>query len=97
MNEPRVRAIHEYNGWRGEFRKLHRAGWFPVEVNGVAQLFPTEDAAKVAAYEAMTRHHFGDGILRDGETVGAAQSKAEALFKKIFPGKGRKPIEVVRR
>ena len=97
MNEPRVRAIQVYNGWEGHFKKLHRADWFPVEVNGIAQLFPTEDAAKVAAYEAMTRHHFGDGILRDGEKMSAERSQVETLFGKVFPGKGRKPVEVVRR
>ena len=95
MNEPRVRAVEVVNGWEGHFRKLHKAGWFPVEVNGVAQLFPTDDAAKVAAYEAMTRHHFGDGILRDGDRATSAKSKAEELFGAIFK-RGRK-IEVVRR
>lgn len=97
MNEPRVRAIPVFNGWEAHFRKLHKAGWFQVEVNGIAQLFPSEAEAKVAAYEAMTRHHFGDGILRDGEVVSAAKSKAEELFGKVFPGKGRRPVEVVRR
>ncbi len=95
MNEPRVRAIQQFNGWEGHFRKLHRSGWFPVSVNGVSQLYPTEADAKVAAYEAMTRHHFGDGILRDGERATSAKSKAEELFGAIFR-RGRK-IEVVRR
>ncbi len=97
MNEPRVRAVPVFNGWEGHFRKLHRSDWFPVEVNGITQLFPTEADAKVAAYEAMTRHHFGDGILRDGVTANAARSRAEELFGKVFPGKGRRPVEVVRR
>ncbi len=95
MNEARVRAVPVFNGWEGHFRKLHRSGWFPVEVNGIAQLFPSEAEAKVAAYEAMTRHHFGDGILSDGERTSASRSKAEELFGAIFR-RGRK-IEVVRR
>lgn len=95
MNEPRVRAVPVYNGWEGHFRKLHRAGWFPVKVNDIAQLYATEADAKVAAYEAMTRHHFGDGILRDGEVATGAKSKAEELFGAIFK-RGRK-IEVFRR
>lgn len=95
MNEPRVRAVPVFNGWEGHFRKLHKADWFPVAVNGVAQLFATEDAAKVAAYEAMTKHHFGDGILRDGEVATSARTAAEAQFGAIFK-RGRK-IEVVRK
>lgn len=95
MNEPRVRAVQVFNGWEGHFKKMHKAGWFPVEVNGIAQLFPSEADAKVAAYEAMTKHHFGDGILSDGERTSAARSKAEELFGAIFR-RGRK-IEVVRR
>jgi hypothetical protein len=97
MNEPRVRAVPAFNGWEGHFRKLHRSGWHAVEVNGIAQLFPSEADAKVAAYEAMTRHHFGDGILRSGEKASAVRSRAEELFGKVWPGKGRKPVEVVRR
>ncbi len=95
MNEARVRAVPVFNGWEGHFRKLHKADWFPVEVNGIAQLFETEEKAKIAAYEAMTRHHFGDGILSEGERTSAARSKAEELFGAIFR-RGRK-IEVVRR
>lgn len=95
MNEPRVRAVPVFNGWEGHFKKLHKAGWFPVQANGIAQLFGSEDAAKVAAYEAMTKHHFGDGILRDGEKANGARSKAEDLFGAVFK-RGRK-IEVVRR
>ncbi|TDR34684.1 hypothetical protein [Aquamicrobium defluvii] len=95
MNEARVRAVQVFNGWEGHFKKMHKAGWFPVEVNGIAQLFPSEADAKVAAYEAMTKHHFGDGILSDGERTSATRSKAEELFGAIFR-RGRK-IEVVRR
>ena len=95
MNEPRVRALPVFNGWEGHFKKMHKAGWFPVEVNGIAQLFASEAEAKVAAYEAMTKHHFGDGILRDGERATSVKSKAEEMFGAIFK-RGRK-IEVERR
>lgn len=95
MNEPRVRAIPEMNGFRGEFRKLDRAGWHSVEANGIPQLFESEDKATIAAYEAMNAHHFGRGILRDGEKVSGARSTAENLFGAIFR-RGRK-IEVERR
>lgn len=95
MNIAEVRAVPEMNGFRGEFRKLDKAGWHAVQEHGVTQLFETEDKAKIAAYEAMNRHHFGAGILRDGDKASIA--KAEAEFARIFPGKGRRPVEVVRR
>lgn len=95
MNTAEVRAVAVMNGWEGHFRKLDKAGWHPVQINGVVQLYETEDKAKIAAFEAMNRHHFGAGILRDGER--ASFARAEAEFAKIFPGKGRRPVEVVRR
>jgi len=83
-----------YGGFEGQFKKLHRTAWYPVEINGVAQVFDTRDQAEVAAYRALMKHLFGDGILRDGEKASAAAAEAE--FRKIFPGKG-KVVEVVRR
>lgn len=97
MNEARVRSVPVSNGFEGHFKKLHRSGWFPVEENGIATLFPSAELATIAAYEAMNRHLFGDGILRDGEKAGSAHADANAMFSKIFPGKGRKPVEVVRK
>lgn len=95
MNTAEVRAVAVYNGFEGHFRKLDKAGWHAVQENGITQLFETEDKAKLAAFEAMNRHHFGAGILRDGEK--ASIVKAETEFAKIFPGKGRRPVEVVRK
>ena len=95
MNEPRVRAISEFGGFRGEFRKLDKAGWHAVRVNGVAQLFNNEETATIAAYEAMNAHHFGAGILREGDKATSERSKAERMFGCIF-SHGRK-IEVKRR
>lgn len=95
MNTAEVRAVPEMNGFRGEFRKINKAGWHQVEVNGIAQLFETPELAKIAAFEAMNRHHFGAGILRDGEKASAERSQAEASFGAIFKN-GRK-IEVERR
>lgn len=95
MNEPRVRAVPEMNGFRGEFRKLDRAGWHAVEVNGVAQLYESQDKAMLAAYEAMNAHHFGKGILAEGEKPVVAVAEAE--FRRLFPGHGRRAVEVQRR
>jgi hypothetical protein len=95
MNGAEVRAVPEMNGFRGEFRKIHRAGWHAVEENGIAQLYGTAEAAENAAYRALMKHIFGDGIVRDGEK--ASLTKANAEFARIFPGKGRKPVTVERR
>jgi hypothetical protein len=95
MNDAQVRAVPNMNGWEGHFRKVHKAGWHPVEINGIAQLYETEEKAKIAAYEALHRHIFGDGILGTGEKASIA--KAEAEFAKVFPGRGRKPFTVERR
>lgn len=92
MNAAEVRAIPEMNGFRGEFQKLDRAGWHAVQLNGVVQLFETEDQAQVAAYRAMIEHIFGRGIVRSGEKASAAKIAAN----KIFPGRGR-VVEVERR
>lgn len=97
MNDAQVRAVPVFNGWEGHFTKIDTSGWHKVEVNGIAQLYGSELEAKVAAYEAMMRHIFGKGIVRDGERASGAKSQAEAMFSKIFPGKGRRPVEVVRR
>lgn len=97
MNDAEVRAVPESNGFRGEFKKVHRTKWEPVCQNGQPLLFDTKDQAEVAAYRALMKHLFGDGIVRDGEKASAARSQAERQFGKVFPGKGRKPVEVVRR
>ncbi|RWH31637.1 hypothetical protein [Mesorhizobium sp.] len=97
MNDAEVRAIPESNGFRGEFKKVHRTEWEPVCQNGEPLLFDTKDQAEVAAYRALMKHLFGDGIVRDGEKASAARSQAEEAFGRVFPGKGRKPVVVERR
>lgn len=91
-NEAEVRAVPEMNGFRGEFRKVHRSEWYAVEVNGIAHLFETPEQAEIAAYRALMKHLFGDGIVASGDKVALAKIEAN----KIFPGKGR-VVEVVRR
>lgn len=95
MNDAEVRAIPESNGFRGEFKKVHRSEWHIVCENGVPLLFDTEDQAQVAAYRALMKHLFGDGIVRDGEKATAVRTTAETLFGAVFR-RGRK-IEVERR
>lgn len=97
MNSAEVRAIPVFNGWEGHFKKIHRSEWNPVQVNGVVQLFESEEKAKNAAYEALMKHLFGDGIVRTGERASAARDQAEKLFGKVFPGKGKPAVPVVRK
>lgn len=94
MNEVDARAVPVYGGHRGEFRKVHRAAYEPVCVNGVPQVYPTKEEAELAAWRALKAHLCGD-IVGSGEK--ASLAKAEAEFAKIFPGKGRRPVTVERR
>ncbi|TIU02313.1 MAG: hypothetical protein E5W43_00790 [Mesorhizobium sp.] len=96
MNDAEVRAIPESNGFRGEFKKVHRSEWNVVCLNGQPQLFDTKDQAEVAAYRALMKHLFGDGIVRDGEKASAALSQAEEKFGKLLRG-GGKTVAVERR
>ena len=96
MNDVDARAVPVYGGYHGEFRKVHRAAYEAGRINGGPQVYDTADEAEVAAWRALRSHLCGD-IVRSGDRASAARSEAEAMFGKIFPGKGRRPVEVVRR
>ena len=93
-NEVSARAIAVMGGFRGQLRKVHRAAWEDVAENGVSILFATAQEAELAAWRALKAHLCGD-IVGSGEKISLA--KAEQEFAKIFPGHGRRPVEVVRR
>ena len=94
MNEVAVRVVACMNGFEGHFRKVHKADWEAVSVNGVAQLFATRQDAEIAAWRALRSHLQGD-IVGSGAKASAARSKAEEAFGGIFR-RGRK-ITVERR
>jgi hypothetical protein len=96
MNDAEVRAVPESNGFRGEFKKVHRSEWEVVRENGRPLLFDTKDQAEVAAYRALMKHLFGDGIVRAGEKASSAMTEAEAKFGKPLRG-GGKTVAVERR
>ncbi|CAH2399178.1 MULTISPECIES: hypothetical protein [Mesorhizobium] len=96
MNGVNARSVPVYGGFQGEFRKVHRSEWEPVQVNGVAQLYDTADAAEVAAWRALLAHLQGD-IVGSGDRASIERTKAEERFGKIFPGHGKKPVVVERR
>ena len=91
-----AKAVPVYGGFIGVFKKVHRSTWEKVCEGGVPRVFDTEPEAEVAAWRALLAHLQGE-IVGSGIEKSAARSKAEELFGKIFPGKGRKPIDVVRR
>lgn len=93
-NDVNARAIPVMGGWEGQFRKVHKAGWEAVEVNGIAQLYGTAEAAELAAWRALRAHLCAD-IVGSGQKTAVANADAE--FRRIFPGKGRKAVEVVKR
>lgn len=96
MNEVDARAVPVYGGYHGEFRKVHRAVYEQVAINGVPQVYQTAAEAEIAAWRALKSHLCGD-IVRSGEKMSAERSQAEELFGKVFPGKGRRPVTVERR
>lgn len=95
MNGVNARSVPIFGGFEGQFRKVHKADWEPVQVNGIPQLYDTADAAEVAAWRALLAHLQGD-IVGSGEKASAALSKAEAKFGKLLRG-GGKTVAVERR
>lgn len=96
MNGVNARAIPTSGGFEGQFRKVHKSAWEPVQVNGIPQLYDTADAAEVAAWRALLAHLQGD-IVGSGDRASIERTKAEERFGKIFPGHGKKPVVVERR
>lgn len=94
MNDIEVRVVANMNGFEGQFRKVHKADWEAVCVNGVAQLYATRQDAEIAAWRALKAHLQGD-IVGAGDRASAKKSRAEELFGGIFRS-GRK-IMVERR
>ena len=81
MNSIAVRAVRTDGMFAGQFRRVHKAEFETVRINGCPVLFPTEDKAKLAAWEALTSH-LCTLMRREGETVDAdARKAAEAIFK----------------
>mgnify|MGYP001209385736 CR=1 FL=1 len=94
MNEVGARASPVFGGYRGEFRKVHRADWEAVCVNGIPQVYPTAQAAELAAWRALHAHLCGE-IVGDGYKAEAQRTKAEELFGALI--KNGKKIPVVRK
>lgn len=94
MNAVDARARLTPIGYIGEFRKVHRAEWEPVCLNGIVITYLTAELAEIAAWRALRSHLCGE-IVGTGEKASIA--KAEVEFAKVFPGKGRKPFVVERR
>lgn len=94
--EPMVKAVPVEMGWEGRFRTLRNSQWRRVEKNGVVLIFATEFEAENAAFKALYASDLGPGIVSTGHKAAAARSKAEELFGKIWPGKGKKPVRVER-
>lgn len=94
MNEPDIRFRETYGGYFGEFRMVHRSKFETVCVNGVAQIYPSPEAALAAAWSAL-RTSMMPTIVGTGIERSSAKSAAERLFGAII--KRGKKIPVVRR
>lgn len=95
MNEVNARAVRIHGGHQGQFRKVHKADWETVCINGIPQVYDTADQAEVAAWRALKAHLQGD-IVGSGEKSSAILTDAEAKFQKLFRG-GGKTVTVERR
>ena len=85
-----VEAVSVYGGYRAKFRKS-TGGFDYVQVNGIPQVYPTMEAAELAAWQAREKHFHGHGILSTGEKNGAGRFDE---IRKVFPGHGRRPFDV---
>jgi hypothetical protein len=88
-NEVDARSVPVYGGHRGEFRKVHRSEWEPVQVNGIPQIYGTALEAENAAWRALRSHLCADIVGSGEKASAAAKSRGEALFGVIFK-KGKK-------
>ena len=95
-NESNARAVEVYGGYNGEYRMVHKASWQKVLCNGKACVYASASEAEVAAWRELNDRRYPP-IRSEGEKVSPARSKAEALFGKIFPGKGKRAVEVERK
>jgi len=84
MNEIDARSIPHQGQFAAQFRRVHKATYETVCVNGEPILFKTSDAAKVAAWEALAASgHLTTLMTRDGCTVAdEANGEWDRLFAK---------------
>lgn len=97
MNRAAAFAEETMTGFIGRFRLDWRTEAFPVREkrDGPIVYFATAAEAECAAWrikDKIERPH----MLRHGAKAGRARCQAEALFGKVFVGKG-KTVEVERR
>lgn len=97
MNTVHARSREVFGGFLAEYRLSHWGRYRAVKKeDGTDQIFPVDKDAEIAAHRALTAAIFSEIRAERCETS-TARSKAEALFGKFFPGKGRRAVEVVRR
>lgn len=92
LNDINARSSPTYGGHYGEFTVARKSGWQRVEVNGVAQIYPTEFEAETMAWRAARAAGFG--LMRSTQQRPVnVKSEAEKLFGGVFH-KGRQvPVE----
>lgn len=90
MNIVSARARETFGGFIGEYRLPHWGKWRPVlSAGGKPRIFASDKDAHIAAYEALIADRYPP-IRSEGERADATKSRAEELFAKVFPGKGRR-------
>lgn len=75
-----VTAQPVIGGYMALYRRVHRAAYDVVRENGKPKLFPTEDKAKLAAWEAL-KPHLLSIMHSDGDKLRDLYEAANARFK----------------
>lgn len=82
MNHIAAYPVPVPGGFKAMVRLSHKAQPWPLMEGDRPAIYPTWDAAKIAAQEHVIDHINGT-MRRDGETI--AVSKAEAVFNGLKP------------
>lgn len=80
MNHIDARGIRYGSYYIGQFRRVHKADYETVCINGRPRVFQSEHEAECAAWRVLSGHV--NGLMRrDGVTIGEnARTEAERLF-----------------
>lgn len=81
MNGIGVKAVYSQGQWVGMFRKVHKADFETVCVNGEPAGFESFELAKLAAWDALTPH-LQSIMVRDGDRLQGSKTEIERVFGK---------------
>lgn len=95
MNHVAAYAVPVPLGFHAMCRFSHNARPWPIMEAGRPKVFPDRAEAVIAA-QAHVIEHINGTMRRDGVTLSAARSEAEALFRPVIRRAGKKNVVVER-